>query len=209
MMQVVVATGNAGKMREFARIFAPYGIEAVAQNQLLPDLSVEETGQTFEENAYLKAEAVHRLTGRAAVADDSGLCVDALSGAPGVYSARYAGEQTPYTQKIEKLLDELGGIPVDWRTAKFVAHICFIAEDGTRMDFEEVCRGYIGAEPKGENGFGFDPVFMIGQRSFSELSDAEKDEISHRGKALRKLADYLSERYGTTQEFKNRQGNGE
>lgn len=191
-MQVVVATGNQGKMREFARIFAPFGIEVVAQGELLPELSVEETGETFAENAFLKAEAVHRLTGKAAVADDSGLCVDALDGRPGVYSARYAGDHSPYNVKIEALLKELGDLPVDWRTAKFVAHICFINEAGERVDFEEYCPGYIGAEPLGENGFGYDPIFMVGQKSFSQLSDAEKDEISHRGKALRKLAEWMA-----------------
>lgn len=191
MTQVIVATGNPGKLREFARIFAPFGIEAVSQKEMLPELSVEETGATFGENAWLKAEAVHRLTGKAAVADDSGLCVDALDGAPGVYSARYGGEDMPYDKKNEKLLGELGGLPVDWRTAKFVAHICYIDEAGNRADFEECCPGYIGAEPKGNNGFGYDPIFMVGQKSFSELSDEEKDAISHRGKALRKLMEYL------------------
>lgn len=192
-MQVIVATGNPGKLREFSRIFAPYGIEAVSQKALLPDLEVEETGTTFAENAYLKAEAAHRLTGKAAVADDSGLCVDALGGAPGVYSARYGGADLPYGEKIKKLVDELGSLSVDLRTARFVAHICYIAEDGKRTDFEESCEGYIGAVPKGENGFGFDPIFMVGQKSFAELSGEEKDAISHRGKALRKLAAFLEE----------------
>lgn len=194
-MQVIVATGNAGKLREFSRIFAPYGIEAVSQKELLPDLEVEETGTTFAENAYLKAEAVHRLTGKAAVADDSGLCVDALGGAPGVYSARYGGADLSYPEKIKKLVGELGSLSVDLRTARFVAHICYIGTDGKRVDFEESCEGYIGAVPKGENGFGFDPIFMVGQKSFSELSGDEKDAISHRGKALRKLAAYLEETY--------------
>lgn len=192
-MQVIAATGNKGKLREFERIFAPFGIDVVAQSEVCPGLSVEETGTTFAENAFLKADAVYRLTGKAAIADDSGLCVDALDGAPGVYSARYAGEETSYPEKIKTLLDELGGIPVDWRTAKFVAHICFIDENGARIDVEEYCAGYIGAEPKGENGFGFDPVFMVGTKSFSELDDEEKDRISHRGKALRKLAELLND----------------
>lgn len=195
MMEVIVATGNPGKLREFARIFEPFGIEAVSQKALLPDLEVEETGTTFAENAWLKAEAVHRLTGKAAVADDSGLCVDALGGAPGVYSARYGGEELPYDKKIAKLVGEMGSLSVDLRTARFVAHICYIAEDGARTDFEESCEGYIGIEPKGENGFGFDPIFMVGQKSFSELSGEEKDAISHRGKALRKLAAYLESQH--------------
>lgn len=192
-MQVIVATGNKGKLREFERIFAPLGIEVIAQGALYPELCVEETGTTFAENAFLKAEAVHRLSGKAAVADDSGLCVDALDGAPGIYSARYAGEETPYPEKMKKLLGALRGVPVDWRTARFVAHICYIGETGERIDVEGVCAGYIGHEPRGENGFGFDPIFMVGNQSFSELDDAKKDEISHRGKALRELAERLKE----------------
>ncbi|MEM1483929.1 RdgB/HAM1 family non-canonical purine NTP pyrophosphatase [Oscillospiraceae bacterium PP1C4] len=190
-MQVIVATGNKGKLREFERIFAQCGIEVIEQGAICPDLIVEETGSTFAENAFLKADAVHRLTGKAAVADDSGLCIDALDGAPGVYSARYAGEDTPYPAKIQKLLDELKGVPVDWRTARFVAHICYIDEHGKQVDVEGVCPGYIGSEPRGENGFGYDPIFMVGQKSFSELDDAEKDACSHRGKALRELAKKL------------------
>lgn len=194
-MQVIVATGNPGKLREFGRIFEPFGIEVVSQKSLLPDLEVEETGTTFAENAFLKAQAVHALTGQAAVADDSGLCVDALGGAPGVYSARYGGEDLPYDEKIRKLVAEMGSLSVDLRTARFVAHICYISADGRRADFEEACEGYIGAVPKGANGFGFDPIFMVGQKSFAELSGTEKDAISHRGKALRKLAAYLQETY--------------
>ncbi|MGI5967880.1 RdgB/HAM1 family non-canonical purine NTP pyrophosphatase [Anaerotruncus sp. AF02-27] len=192
-MQVIVATGNKGKLCEFERIFAPLGISVVAQGEVCPGLQVEETGTTFAENAFLKAQAVHERTGKAAVADDSGLCVDALDGRPGVYSARYGGEEMPYPEKMEKLVEELGCLPVDYRTAKFVAHICFIDADGTRIDVEGICPGYIGAEPKGENGFGFDPIFMVGDRSFAELSDSEKDRISHRGKALRELAERLKE----------------
>ncbi len=191
MKQVVVATGNAGKLREFGRIFAPFGLETAAQKEVCPGLSVEENGTTFAENAFLKADAVHRQTGRAAVADDSGLCVDALDGRPGVYSARYAGEETPYPEKIQCLLAELDGVPDEKRTARFVAHICYIDEDGQRLDIEESCEGKIGYAPAGENGFGFDPIFLVGEKSFSELDDGEKDAISHRGKALRTRAAYL------------------
>ena len=133
-MKVIAATGNMGKLREFARIFAPLGIEPAAQSEVCPGLSVEETGTTFAENAFLKADAVHERTGLAAVADDSGLCVDALDGAPGVYSARYAGEETPYPEKISRLLGELEGVPEERRTARFVAHICYIGADGARID---------------------------------------------------------------------------
>lgn len=154
---------------------------------------MEENGTTFEENSFLKANAVHQHTKTAVVADDSGLCVDALGGAPGVYSARYAGEDTPYPEKIRLLLEELKDIPDEKRTARFVAHICFIDENSNRIDVEGVCEGNIGYEPKGENGFGYDPIFMVGEKSFSELSDEEKDQCSHRGKALRELTKRLGQ----------------
>ena len=186
-MQVIVATGNRGKLREFERIFAPVGIQIAAQGDVCPGLAVEETGTTFAENAFLKARAVYERTGCAAVADDSGLCVDALDGRPGVWSARYAGEATPYPEKIRQLLGELDGVPAEKRTARFVAHICYIKADGARLDVEETCEGWIGFTPRGERGFGFDPIFYVGEKSFSELTDGEKDAISHRGKALREL----------------------
>ena len=194
MMQVIVATNNEGKVREFSRIFAPFGIQAIPQKEVLPNCKVEEIGTTFAENSYLKAQAVHNLTGQAVVADDSGLCVDALHGEPGVYSARYGGECS-YPEKIAKLVQALEGVPADQRTARFVAHICYISEGGIRTDFEETCEGKIGAVPKGNHGFGFDPIFYVGDRSFAELPDQEKDALSHRGKALQKLAAYLEEFY--------------
>ena len=143
-----------------------------------------------------KAQAVHRLTGKAAVADDSGLCVDALGGAPGVYSARYGGEDLPHSEKIKLLLKELIQVPDEKRTARFVAHICYIGADGTRIDAEECCEGVIGHAPRGEGGFGYDPIFMVGDKSFAELSGAEKDAVSHRGKALRAFAQKLSQGCG-------------
>ena len=194
-MKVIVATGNAGKLREFARIFAPFGIEVTAQKEILPELSVEENGASFAENAFLKADAVHRLTGQAAVAVDSGLCIDALGGAPGVYSARYCGEDTPYSVKMEQLLKELKDVPEKERTARFVSHICFIGEDGSQIDAEGICEGTIGFEPRGNGGFGYDPLFMVEGESFAELSDSEKDACSHRGKALRILANKLEQRH--------------
>lgn len=192
-MQVIAATQNKGKLREFARIFLPLGIEVIAQGAVCPDLSVEETGTTFAENAFLKAQAVHQLTGKAALADDSGLCVDALDGRPGVYSARYAGENTPYPEKMWRLLDALKDVPADRRGAQFVAHICYIGEDGERLDACGFCDGMIGFAPRGDNGFGYDPIFMVAERSFSELPDTEKDAISHRGKALREMDTMLRE----------------
>lgn len=191
MSKVIVASGNVGKLREFKRIFAAYGIEAQAQSELLPELSVEETGTTFGENAYLKAAAVHESTGLAAVADDSGICIDAFDGEPGVYSSRYLGEHTPYSEKNRLILERLRGVPRQKRGAHYTAHICYIDESGKRVDFEQTCEGYIGLEPAGDGGFGYDPIFYVGERSFGEFSDSEKDAVSHRGKALRALADYL------------------
>ncbi len=190
-MKVVAATGNPGKLREFERIFAPFGITVVSQKEVCPGLEIEENGNTFAENAFLKADGVFRAAGKAAIADDSGLCVDALGGRPGVYSARYGGEGLGYAEKINMLLEELRDVPREKRTARFVAHICYIDQNGRQMDVEESCEGWIGYAPKGEHGFGFDPVFMVGDRSFSELDDAEKDAISHRGKALRALVELL------------------
>ena len=192
-MNVIAATGNSGKLREFARIFVPFGIEVTAQKEVLPVLSVEETGTTFAENAFLKANAVYQLTGKSAVADDSGLCVDALGGNPGIYSARYCGEETPFSVKMQNLLKELQGIPKEKRTARFVSHICYIDENGVRIDAEGICEGMIGFEPRGSRGFGFDPIFYISDKSFAELEDCEKDAFSHRGKALRLLAQKLEE----------------
>ena len=190
-MNVIAATGNSTLFR--SRIFAPFGIEVTAQKEVLPNLSVEETGSTFAENAYLKANVVYQLTGKSAVADDSGLCVDALGGKPGVYSARYCGEDTPYSIKMQNLLNELQGIPEEKRTARFVSHICYIDASGARIDAEGICEGIIGLEPRGNRGFGFDPIFMINGKSFAELEDSEKDAHSHRGKALRILAQKLEE----------------
>ncbi len=194
-MEVIVATGNPGKLKEFQRIFAPFDIQVVGQKSLYPDLEVEENGETFGENAYLKAKAVYELSGRAAVADDSGLCVDALDGRPGVYSARYYGEDTPYPEKISKLLEELRDVPEEKRTARFVSHICYLSETGERVDIEQSCEGKIGFAPAGEGGFGYDPVFYVGERSFAQLAGEEKDAISHRGKALRELAAQLERLY--------------
>lgn len=206
MTEIAIATGNAGKLREFKRMLEPLGISVLAQSELCPGLSVEETGETFEENAFLKADAVHRLTGRAAIADDSGLCIDALGGAPGVYSARYAGEATPFPEKMRLLLKELESVPDEKRTARFTAHICYINETGERIDVEENCEGTIGHAPSGDGGFGFDPIFMVGDRSFSEISDDEKDQISHRGKALRTLREKLkaAKSGGTEERYANK-----
>lgn len=187
-MRFLVATHNAKKLRELSRILEPLGIDAVTDRELgKPLTEVEETGTTFEENAYLKASSACRETGLPAIADDSGLAVDALDGAPGVYSARYAGENATDAERIAKLLRELEGVPAEKRTAQFVSVVCCVFPDGRTLSVRGECPGRIGFAPRGEGGFGYDPVFEVGDRTYAELSAEEKDAISHRGNALRKL----------------------
>lgn len=183
-MKLVAATGNNDKLKEFRRILEPLGVEVISPKELKLELDVEENGATFADNAYLKALAFYQATGKPALADDSGLCVDALDGRPGVQSARYHGD-APYPEKMAALLEELKQIPEPQRTARFVCAICCVIDEDHVIRCEEACEGLIGYHPKGDNGFGYDPLFYLGERSMSELSGEEKDAISHRGKALR------------------------
>ncbi len=196
MTSMVAATGNPHKLEEFARILTPLGIQVLSPKELGVELEVEETGETFAENAYMKAKAFFEATGKPALADDSGLCVDALGGRPGVYSARYHGEDAPYSHKIAALVAELEGVPREQRTARFTCAICCVLDQDTVLRAEEHCEGLIGYKPRGSNGFGYDPILYRGERSLGELSDEEKDAVSHRGKALRTFAQLL----GTTLE---------
>ncbi len=191
-MKYVMATHNPNKLLELQRILEPLHIEVTTA-----DLQeVEETGTTFAENAFLKAQAACEQTGLPAVADDSGLAVDALDGAPGVYSARYAGPDATDAERMEKLLGELQNVPMEQRTARFVSAICVVYPGGERLDVEGVCEGRVAFEPRGCDGFGYDPIFLVGEKTYAELSPAEKDAISHRGRALRELAALLEKRNG-------------
>ena len=187
-MKVLAATNNAGKLKELRRILERMGHTVVSPKELGLTLDPDETGATFAENARIKALAVHTHTGEAVVADDSGISVDALDGRPGVYSARYGGEDLPHPEKIKLLLSELRDVPPERRGAHYTCAICFVLPDGRILDFEAACEGHVGYETRGANGFGYDPIFYIGERSFAEYTDAEKDAISHRGKALRQMA---------------------
>lgn len=189
MKSFIIASNNAHKVSELDRILKPLGITALTAKQAGVNLSeVEETGSTFAENARLKAEAAFKKCGMPSIADDSGLMVDALNGAPGVYSARYAGEGASDSDKINKLLTELKDVPENNRTAAFVCSICCILESGEIIEVSGRCEGKIAFEPKGEGGFGYDPVFIAENgKSFAELSSDEKDKLSHRGNALRAL----------------------
>lgn len=187
-MKFIMATNNAHKVIELSRILLPIGIEVVSAKDAGITLDdVEETGTTFAENAFLKANSAYKKTGMPVVADDSGLCVDALGGRPGIYSARYGGEGATDSEKNAKLLDELRNVDDANRTAHFTSAVCCILEDDTRIDVEGICNGKIAFEPHGNGGFGYDPIFICGNKCYAELSGEEKDAISHRGIALRKL----------------------
>ena len=185
-MKIVAATKNEGKLREFRQLLAGLDVEIVSQNEVCPDLEVEETGETFEENARLKARAVFERTGFTCVADDSGLEVIALDCRPGVYSARYCGEDAGYDIKIPALLKELED--KNDRSARFVCSICcVVAPNGEEIYAKGVCDGEIGYEVRGEGGFGYDPIFYVGEKTTAELTAEQKNEISHRGKAMREF----------------------
>ena len=190
-MKVIAATKNKGKLREMNEILSPLGIEIVPQEDVGISVDVEETGRTFEENALIKARAVRMVSDYPVLADDSGLCVDCLGGAPGVRSARYAGDGASDSDKINKLLSEIGDN--ENRNARFVTCVAYISEDGREITAHGEVKGHITHTPHGENGFGYDPVFYSAElkRTFAECSDDEKNSVSHRCRALKNLYDKL------------------
>ena len=191
-MKIIIATHNKHKLAEMSRILSPMGYEVVTDTDLGIELSdVEENGETFLDNARIKAESGCKESGLPCIADDSGLCVDALDGAPGVFSARYSGVHGDDEGNNRKLLKELEGVPTEKRTAHFACAICVSFPDGSEVTAEGKCEGYIGYEKKGANGFGYDPLFMVGDRSLAEMTAEEKDAISHRGNALKELQKIL------------------
>ncbi len=194
-MKFLIATHNTKKRDELSRILKPLGIDAVIASDIGMEITdAEETGTTFAENARIKAESGCRETGLPCIADDSGLCIDALDGRPGVYSARYAGgHDTPYSHKMAVLLEEMKDVPKEKRTARFVSSVCCIFPDSRELTVEGTCEGWIGFAPEGDGGFGFDPVFFVGERSFATFTPAEKDAVSHRGNSLRLLCEKLPE----------------
>lgn len=194
-MKLVLASKNAHKLVEMRDILSQLGVEVVLESEAGVDVDVEETGATFEENAYLKAHAVMEASGLPAIADDSGLCVDALNGAPGVYSARYGGPGLDDAGRYKLLLENMRG-QLD-RRCRFVSAICCCFPNGDRVEARGECAGTLAYAPKGEDGFGYDPVFFVPglKKTFAELSPEEKNAISHRGNALKafreKLETYL------------------
>ena len=195
-MKFVLATHNPGKLKEMADILSGLGVEVVSPADVGISVDVEETGTTFAENAMLKAKAICAASGLPAIADDSGLCVDALNGAPGVYSARYGGPGLDDVGRYRLLLENMRG-QLD-RRCRFVSAICCCFPNGDRVEARGECPGTLAYAPKGEDGFGYDPIFFVPalKKTFAELSPAEKNAISHRGNALtafrEKLEQYLN-----------------
>lgn len=190
MSKLVLATGNQGKVKEMASLLADFGFDVVAQSDYNVS-SVAETGTTFIENAIIKARHAAKETGLPAIADDSGLEVDYLKGAPGIYSARFAGEDASDQQNLEKLLKEMEGVPAEQRTARFHCVLVMMRHenDPTPLVCHGTWEGSISTEAHGENGFGYDPIFWVpeDQCASAELAPARKKQLSHRGKALQKL----------------------
>ena len=189
MMKVIFATGNENKLREIRQITADMDIEIISMKDAGYYTDVEETGTTFEENAYLKASAIAKKCGLPTLADDSGLEIDYLGKEPGIYSSRYMGEDTPYPVKNAELIKRLDGVPDNERTARFVCAICYVRPDGSKETVRATMEGIIAHEPAGENGFGYDPIFYLPEKgcTSAELSPEDKNAISHRGKALRMM----------------------
>lgn len=191
-MQIVLATHNRGKMEEMSAILGHLPVELLALDAFPEIGDIPETGNTLKENAFIKAETVHRLTGLPALADDTGLEVDALNGAPGIYSARYAGADATFDDNCQKMLKELHGIPIEKRTARFRTVIAFV-NGGEKEWVEGVAEGRIIEDKRGICGFGYDPIFYYPplRKTFAELDSVEKNSISHRGKALRNFCGIL------------------
>lgn len=195
MTKIVFATGNQGKLREVKKILADLNVDIVSMKEEGIQIDVDENGTTFAENAQIKATAIGAHTDAIVLADDSGLVIDALNGEPGIYSARYLGEDTSYRIKNQNLIDRLEGVPDEKRTARFVCAIAAALPDGTVLHTEGTIEGIIGYEERGENGFGYDPIFCVPKlgKTTAELTDDEKNAISHRGSALEKMKVLLRE----------------
>lgn len=193
MRKIIFATGNAGKMKEIREILKDLDAEVLSMKEAGVEADIVEDGKTFEENAVIKAKTVCELTGEIALADDSGLEIDYLNKEPGIYSARYMGEDTSYRIKNANLIERLEGVPDGKRTARFVCAIAAAFPDGTVKTVRGTMEGRIGYEEAGENGFGYDPIFYLPEYgcSSAELSMEEKNKISHRGKALRAIKEEL------------------
>lgn len=203
MKRIVFATGNENKMKEIRMILQDLGMEILSMKEAGVDVDIVEDGASFEENAEIKARAVARvLTNDIVLADDSGLEIDYLDKAPGIYSARFAGEDTSYDIKNNILLDRMEGVPDEERTARFVCAVAAVFPDGTVDAVRETIEGRVAYEPAGDNGFGYDPIFYVPEYgcTTAQMSPEQKNELSHRGKALRSMRAILKEKLDGGQE---------
>lgn len=193
MNRIIFATGNAGKMREIRAILADLGAEILSMKEAGISLDIEENGATYEENALIKARAVAAETDAIVLADDSGLEIDYLNKEPGVLSARYMGEDTPYSVKNANLISRLDGVADEQRTARFVCAIAAVLPDGRELTTRATIEGRIGYEERGEGGFGYDPILFVPEmgKTTAEMTAEEKNRISHRGKALELMKEEL------------------
>lgn len=196
MTKIIFATGNKDKMREICEIMADMDVEIQSMKEAGISVDIVEDGKTFEENALIKARAVAQYTDAIVLADDSGLEVDYLNKEPGVYSARYMGEDTSYTIKNQSILDRLEGVPKEKRTARFVCAIGAVLPEGEELVTRQTMEGYIGFASEGENGFGYDPIFFLDEYGCSSaaISPEQKNAVSHRGKGLRAMKEMLSKK---------------
>ena len=193
-MRFIIATGNEDKVREIAEILEGTDFEAVSMKQAGYNPEIIEDGKTFEENALKKAQAVHALSGGYVMADDSGICIDALDGAPGIYSARFCGEDSTYEEKFKKIFEMLADVPEEKRTAQFVCAIAVVKPDGTSFTVRGEVKGVLHETPMGENGFGYDPIFYVPEfgMTTAQMDPEVKNSISHRGRALRAMVEKLT-----------------
>lgn len=197
--KIVFATGNAGKVKEIRMIMEDTGMEVLSMKEAGISIDIDEDGATYEENALIKARAVAACTDAIVMADDSGLEIDYLNKEPGVYSARYLGEHTSYHIKNANLIERLAGVPDEQRTARFVCAIAAVLPDGKELTTRATIEGRIGYEEKGENGFGYDPIFFVPEfgKTTAELTEEEKNQVSHRGKALQLMKEELKKHEST------------
>ncbi len=194
--QIIFATGNAGKVKEIRAILGDLGLEILSMKEADIRADIQEDGTTYEENALIKAREVAKYTDAIVMADDSGLEIDYLNCEPGIYSARYMGEDTSYTIKNNNLIERLAGVPDEQRTARFVCAIAAVLPGGEELTTRGIIEGRIGYEEAGENGFGYDPIFYVPRfgKTTAQLSPEEKNQVSHRGKALEAMKEILREK---------------
>ncbi|WP_243386130.1 XTP/dITP diphosphatase [Bacillus kexueae] len=195
MKEIVVATKNKGKVKEFVDMLEPRGFTVLSLLDIDESIDVEETGTTFQENAILKAETISKMVNKPVIADDSGLAIDALNGEPGVYSARYAGDEKNDRQNIEKVLVKLQNIPKEKRTARFHCVLAYAHPEKETVTVDGTCEGFITEDILGENGFGYDPIFFVPEKekTMAQMTKEEKNQISHRANALKQFESILNQ----------------